>query len=405
MVIFVIKSAICLTVLYGFYHLFLRNIKIFDFNRFYLLFSLLFAIVIPLITIQVSLNLPVNSNIHGFSNVTGSLMQREGIIAEPIYFLTFQDTLIILYFIVSSILLLRFALNIYKITRLIGTSIIVNNFNTQIVLIESKTLPYSFFKYIFVSRSDYENGKIEKELIIHEQTHCLQYHSVDILIIELVKIVLWFNPLIWLFRKAMQLNHEFLADNKVLATHDLNDYQGTLLNLVCRNNSTYLASNFNYSLTKKRLIMMTKSNSRSKATFRKIAAIPLFLILTITLSFSQEIKQKENGMNFQNEWWYPILKKHKVEPSGFNNFKNIFEMGEGNSIDNGICTLTNAFMIIKDSIDNYMIIESPLITHDFKNEIIKANSGTIKMYKKNSNSSEPYEVYKIEKIELHAIKN
>lgn len=299
MIIFVIKSAICLTILYGFYHLFLRNIKVFDFNRYYLLFSLLFAIVIPLITIRVSLNLPLNSNIHEFSNVTGSLIQGEVITVEPIHDLTIHDVLVILYLIVSFILLLRFALNIYQIIKQISTSTIVNIRKTQIVLIEKETLPYSFFKYIFVNRSDYENGKIEKELIIHEQVHCLQYHSVDILIIEMVKIILWFNPLLWLFRKAIQLNHEFLADNKVLSTHDLHDYQNTLINLVFRNNSTYLASNSNYSLTKKRLIMMNKKTIKDRVVLRKIAIVPLFLILVVTLAFAQEniVKEQKASTN------------------------------------------------------------------------------------------------------------
>jgi bla regulator protein blaR1 len=321
MIAFIIKSAICLTVLYGFYHLFLLNTKAFEFNRFYLMFSLLFALVIPLISIRVGLNLPVNSNINGFSNLPDNFIQGEKIITDPVHFLTFSVTLIIIYFIVSAILLVRFALNIYKIIKLILTSSIVTNFKTKIALVEDKTLPYSFFRYIFVNRSDYENGKIEKELLIHEQTHCLQYHSIDILIIELVKIILWFNPLLWLFRKAIQLNHEFLADYKVLSNHDLNEYQNTLLNFVFRNNSTYLASNFNYSLTKKRLIMMTKNNSLSNAIFRKVAAIPLFMILAISLTFAQEEKEIKSDLKVDNEWWYPFLKKH-----GFNIDKNNFKI-------------------------------------------------------------------------------
>jgi hypothetical protein len=347
--------------------------------------------------------LPVNSNIQEFSDITGVFIQGEEITAEPNHLITFQDILIVVYFIVSAILLVRFAINIYKIIRLIRISSIVSNLNTKLVLIDKKTLPYSFFKYIFINSSDYKNGKIEKELIIHEQAHCLQYHSIDILIIELIKIILWFNPLLWLFRKAIQLNHEFIADNEVLSNHGLNDYQNTLLNLVFRNNSTYLASSFNYSLTKKRLIMMKKNNSLRKAIYRKIAAIPLILILVITLTFSQETRQMGNAMNFETEWWYPILVKHNKVPSGFNNFRNIFEMGENNSINDGLCTLTNAYVIIRDSVDNYIIIESPLLYHDFNKELLITDSGTMRMYKKDS--LVPYIVYEITKMELHALKN
>ena len=172
MIMFVIKSAICLTILYVFYRLFLCKIKAFNFNRFYLLFSLLFAFTIPLMTIRIKLNSPANSQINGISSVAGEIIKGFEVIKEPVQYLTFHETLIILYCIITSVLLLRFILNILKIIQVVRTSPKISNNNTQIVLIEKRTLPYSFFRYIFVNRSDYEHLKIEKELIIHEQTHC-----------------------------------------------------------------------------------------------------------------------------------------------------------------------------------------------------------------------------------------
>ena len=160
--------------------------------------------------------------------------------------------------------------------------------------------------------------------------------------------------------------------------------------------------------------MLTKEKSRKQAFLKILMLVPVISFLAITLTFGQDTKQNKKDItetreefmnNMKKEWWYPIMQKHNKEPMRFNNFRNIFEMGDGNSIDNGVCKLTNAFMIIKDSADNYMIIESPLLFHDFKNEIIKANAGTIKKFKKDSNPNEPYEVYQIEKMELHALKN
>lgn len=299
MITFICKSAVCLTVLYGFYHLFLRNLKAFYFNRYYLLFSLLFSTIISLNAIQVDFHLPVNLNIYGYSNQTNELVNVGKAVTRPIHFLKFQNILIILYSIISIILLSRFTLNIYKILKLIRTSSIVDNFTTQIVLVDKKTLPYSFFKYIFLNRSDHENGKIRKELLIHEQSHCLQYHSLDIIIVELIKIILWFNPFVWLFGKAIQLNHEYLADKEVLSNYKLEEYQNTLVNLVLRNNSTYLASNFNYALTKKRLIMMKKERPKTKF-LRIIVTIPLFLILTVVFANTQNPTKIMNGQVIQN---------------------------------------------------------------------------------------------------------
>ena len=160
-------------------------------------------------------------------------------------------------------------------------------------------MPYSFFRFIFVNQSDFENGKIEKELLMHEEAHCLQYHSVDIIIIELLNVFLWFNPVIWLFRKSILLNHEYYADNKVLTYKDPIDYQQLLLNILLRNNSNYLVSNFKYSLIKSRINMMTKSNPLHNSILRKFSAISLFLIMAITLTFSQEIIKNRSCYEFR----------------------------------------------------------------------------------------------------------
>lgn len=319
MIIFAIKSAICLAVLYGFYHTILRNTAVSGFNRYYLLFSLLFSLIIPLITVHINLKFPSNLNIFGFSTVTGNLNLGERIITEPIHNFKNQNVLISFFLFVSSILFVRFASNIYKIVKLIRTNPKINFINTQIVLIERKTLPYSFFRYIFVNRYDYENNKIAKEILNHEQVHCLQYHSIDIALVELIQIILWFNPFVLLFRKAIQLQHEYLADKRVLITHNLTDYQNTLLNLVLQNKSTYLVSKINYSLTKKRLTMMTKSNFNNRPILRKIAVFPIYLILAVTLCLAQEGSMKEQkeifntyGLTFTNE-----QKAAREEQKGF----------------------------------------------------------------------------------------
>src|ERR1035437_93999 len=108
MITFIVKSTIYLTILYVFYYLFLRNIKAFHFNRFYLLFSLLFACIIPLITIPVKLNIQANPQLNGISKVTGELTKGFEIITEPAQHFTFHEILIILYCIIATVLLLRF---------------------------------------------------------------------------------------------------------------------------------------------------------------------------------------------------------------------------------------------------------------------------------------------------------
>jgi beta-lactamase regulating signal transducer with metallopeptidase domain len=326
--------------------------------------------IIPLIVIPVKSNFHITSAVDKFTLTAGQLIQGEAIIENYSPVFTFQNIITTLFIIISSTILIRFLLNIFSISRKITKSKKVRNLKTSLVLIEENILPYSFFKYIFVNRSDFESGKIKKELLMHEEAHCLQYHSIDIVIIELINVFLWFNPAIWLFRKSILLNHEYCADNRVLTDRDSIDYQQLLVKTILQNNSNYLVSNFKYSFIKNRIIMMSKSNSLHNAVLRKISAISLFLIMAITLTFSQEITKLDPGMNLENEWWTPILKEHNIIPNRFNNFENVFEMGSSNSISNRIVTLENAFVIIKLD-KGYVFLESPLLHHNLNSNEIR----------------------------------
>lgn len=345
--------------------------------------------IIPLIVIPVKSDFPLNNTIDRFSLTTGKLIQGEAIIETSSPLFTYQNILIALFIIISSILLIRFVLNILRISGKILKSKKADYLKTSLVFVEERTLPYSFFRYIFVNQSDFENGIIEKELLIHEEAHCLQYHSIDIIIIELLYVFLWFNPAIWLFKKAILLNHEYFADNKVLGNRESFDYHQLLINLAIQNNTNYLVSNFKYSLIKNRIIMMTKSRPSHNAILRKISAISLFLIMAITLTFSQEIKKVENVINYENEWWYPILKKHNVEPGGFNNFEKVFEMGTTNSIKDRVVTLENAFILVRIDADEYKIIKSPLAYHNLDKNIIECDEGTVISYDFKSEDIKP----------------
>ena len=129
---------------------------------------------------------------------------------------------------------------------------------------------------------------------------------------------------------------------------------------------------------------MTKSNPLHNSILRKLSAISLFLIMAITLTFSQEIKKIDTGMNFENEWWIPILKKHNITPTAFNNFGKVFEMGTTNSIDGGIVTLENAVFVIRSDSDAYTIIKTPHAIHDLDKNIIRGDKEvTIDVYKYN----------------------
>ena len=282
---FLIKSTITLFVLLAVYYFFLEKEKIHIFNRFYLLFSLVFSMVIPFITIEVIQEIAqptVNPE-----NI--QILQGNAVILEETNYLAIG--LWSLYAVVTLVLALRFISNIIKISSKMKSNTSIAYRNAKLILIPEKSLPHTFLNTIFINEKEYNNRQIEAELYTHELTHVTQKHTLDILFIELLKTVFWFNPIFIFYKKAIQLNHEFLADEKVVTSYNnVPFYQSLLLSKANENQTFYLASNLNYLITKKRLLMMTKTTSNTKSFAKKIILIPLFTGL-INLMCIQTIAQ------------------------------------------------------------------------------------------------------------------
>lgn len=116
--------------------------------------------------------------------------------------------------------------------------------------------------WIFINPERHKGDEIE-EIMMHELTHCQQLHSIDIIFAELFCVVFWFNPFVWLLKREVRLNLEYLADNSVLANgKDNKEYQYHLLRLTYRKNVATISNNFNVLPIKKRIKMMNKKETK-----------------------------------------------------------------------------------------------------------------------------------------------
>jgi hypothetical protein len=207
-----------------------------------------------------------------------------------------------LYALVTLVLAIRFFSNIIKISSKMKSNTPIEYKNAKLILVPEKTLPHTFLNTIFINETEYNNRQIEAELYTHELTHVTQKHTLDILFIELLKTVFWFNPILFFYKKAIQLNHEFLADEKVVTSfNNIPFYQSLLLSKANKNQTFYLASNLNYLITKKRLIMMTKTTSKTKAILKKIALIPFIFGLVFLLCFKTIAQESNTIVKAQSE--------------------------------------------------------------------------------------------------------
>lgn len=272
---FLIESSICLAAFLGLYLLLLESEQMQQFKRFYLLGSLIFSLAVPFISIDSGINTPVNE----ISLPALDLNQKYGTGSSwPV-----SELLAALYLSGMIIMCFRFFRNLSRIIRQIHLYSSGKHGQATLVLLPEATVPHSFLNYIFVNYKDHVSGLISEDIYQHETAHIKQLHSLDILLVEVVKVLFWFNPIVYVFSQAVRLNHEFLADEAVLnKTPDVGAYQKTLLNLISTKSPSILSSNVNYNLTKKRFLMMTTKTPLTKKIFKSVMAIPLIVALTMT---------------------------------------------------------------------------------------------------------------------------
>jgi TonB family protein len=304
----------CAALLYLIYFLLLENENMHQFKRTYLLASLVFSISIPLVNVDIFIPFisesmkKIYAYLHTAQNADIELFTEGSVVSaseiSTSSFINLQTVVILLYALVTLLFLLRLIWNISKIILSAKNNDCIKYATAKLILIGKKSIPYSFGNYIFLNREDYANGNIPDEIIIHEYTHIKQKHSIDIIFIELLVALFWFNPVFYLYRRKIKQNHEFIADSAVVRNKkDIPHYQSLLLNSTCEKSKIELVMKFNYYLnTKNRFIMMTKSTSKARAICVKFALIPVILVAicvfsskTIAQSVKNILPQQKSG--------------------------------------------------------------------------------------------------------------
>jgi TonB family protein len=305
MTTYILKTILCSAILFVFYYLILEREKTYRFNRFYLLFSIVIAFIIPLITIKTIKPESAIPEIvyQQIRNFQGAISPQ---FISPAENSTQVNYILFVYLAVTLFLLTRFLINVYTLFKKVRKNVSVPYNGAKLVLTTDMHVPHSFLNYIFIYKEDFEKGKVEKEIFSHELAHISQQHSLDVLFIELITVFAWINPLLFLYKKSIQLNHEFLADDFVLRTSSSpRDYQYLLLDKAMQPSVLVLSSSFNYLQTKKRIIMMTKKTSFRTAILKEIAVIPLIIITGFLFSTkviaqdSKKTAQKQTPIEIQ----------------------------------------------------------------------------------------------------------
>ena len=310
MILFLLKSGACLLILWGLYVLLLRKESFYRFNRWYLLGSLVVSYVIPLCVIEVQyIEAPLQRERYQEE-------VREEIHLFPILPQTPSSVKIswkAIYLAGLTLMAFRFLWNLSKIWQLVLRGNRKSDPSFRVISHPKVQHSFSFFSYIFLP----QNQSLEQEeydlLLQHEQAHVDQGHSWDILLIEILLCVCWFNPILILYRRAIRLNHEFLADKAVLWNiSDPTPYLALLYNSLTTSQLLPATSNFSYGHIQNRILMMNKQSKPSQAFIRKAMIFPTVIGLLLVFGQSQTLVNPIDPIPAETE--VPISPKSSQVP-------------------------------------------------------------------------------------------
>ncbi|PCJ98039.1 MAG: hypothetical protein COA50_03685 [Flavobacteriaceae bacterium] len=285
MLIYLLKFSACLLILLVFYKLFLEKLNAHGLKRFYLLVTLVLSAIIPFITFTEYVfveSTPIVANTQlNFTPETNLLS-----LAKKIDYTA--SILWVIYGIGVLIFAIKFTNNLVGIYKRVRQNPKKKAGMLKHVLLQETIVPHTFFSFLFFNKERYDARQIPEEVFWHEETHAKQKHSLDILFIELLQILFWFNPLIYFAKRAIKLNHEFLADQGVLnrGVHSSN-YQKILLSFSSNDLEPQLANAINYSSIKKRFTIMKTHTSIKATLLRSLFFLPLLALLVYSFSSTE----------------------------------------------------------------------------------------------------------------------
>lgn len=265
----------------------------FQFRRIYILLAVTCSLAIPFVSINIGGDIISGAL---FSSEITTIMLDEVVIGggldKPIYFLLDQHWsfyVLASYLLICLIFLVGFTNQLFSIFKIFKNKTASLSKHKDYILIEvSKKYPtFSFFKYLILSNGQHITEKERKQIIAHEKVHIRQWHSVDVLLLESLRVLFWINPAVWFFRKTQVENHEYIVDQQILAHHNRSEYQQLLVKMTV--DQMKLVGNYFAKIhTLKRIDMMNEE--RRKPSWLKLTTATLCsLLIVVTLACNEEL--------------------------------------------------------------------------------------------------------------------
>lgn len=297
---YILKVNALLVLFYLVYQLALSKETFYKQSRWFLLSGLFVSLVLPFVTFTkieyYEVKRMVTNSIE--NNEIQILPISKEVIQEPLF--TIQEIVFLIYGIICFGFLIKTVFDFIKLIKIINVS--NSEKRNKLVYVNTNLVhtPFSFFNYI-IFNSDVIHPTELENIIKHEEVHSKQKHSLDTLAAQFFIILFWFNPIVWLYRKSMVQNLEFLADN--LAIQHVSDkvyYQRTMLKVSTQASNISIVNTFNQSSIKKRIIMLNSNQSNRKNAYKYAIVIPVLVAFIMLFQVKVIAKEKRIDTEINN---------------------------------------------------------------------------------------------------------
>jgi hypothetical protein len=296
---FLWQSNLALLLFYSVYWLFLRRDTFFRWNRFYLLLAVVFALAFPFLPVPTLFQeaVPKDQVLLFFGEETPVYqVDKVETIAHSPTLLTWENALLALYALGVLFFFIRLIINLFEIFKLMFplSCVFTRKAIAQgyfIVQTPPQTPIFSFLNILFWNENPSISETEKAKILAHELVHIRQWHSLDVLFVEIVAVFFWCNPIIWAYKKSLQSIHEYLADTKVLEKEtSKTEYANLLVSQFLQTDTLHLTNSFfNKSLLKNRIIMLYRRKSTRKALAKFTIAVPMLILCLLVVACHKEL--------------------------------------------------------------------------------------------------------------------
>lgn len=286
-IVMLVEASVAMILFYSVYYLWLRKETFFQLNRLYLLWSVLISMLIPLINIPLSKGVDEIVVYNLIESISVAAKAYEYSFVSTLSTFEWIGTVYLLGVLLSSI---YFFMKLFQIKRIRKheTAEFSGNLPDNIVFINKDVVPFSFLNRMYINPKLYTDEQLNK-IVAHETVHINQLHTIDSMMYELLIILFWFNPIAYRYRKSAKELHEYLADEGVVRSGVSSiSYQDLLFKQATGLDEMKLANSFNYSLIKRRLVMLTKIKSSKIAKVRLLWVLPVLLSVVLVFACNEQ---------------------------------------------------------------------------------------------------------------------